>query len=167
MFTAVTRRSFRLRNVPLRSFTSKDKAAPSPSPKPPPQPAAATKDATAPPPPSAETEDPSKHSSDIAFKPNESGWGYSRSYSGGYENIFGKRSSKAGTHTAETATVADKNNSRGFDGIFGRNVGGGEKAAATGSHERREISDFERGYAAGYEAGIAAGSDGKEESRQI
>jgi len=29
------------------------------------------------------------HSTDIAFKPNESGWGFSKTYASNYENIFG------------------------------------------------------------------------------
>lgn len=31
------------------------------------------------------------HSTDIAFKPNEDGWGYTKRYSSNYERIFGKR----------------------------------------------------------------------------
>lgn len=31
------------------------------------------------------------HSADIAFKPNNDGWGYSPAYASGYDNIFGKK----------------------------------------------------------------------------
>lgn len=33
----------------------------------------------------------SKHSSDIAFKPNNDGWGYTKQYSKGWDNIFAKK----------------------------------------------------------------------------
>jgi hypothetical protein len=35
------------------------------------------------------------HSTDIAFKPNKDGWGYSKRYSSNYENIFQKKNSAA------------------------------------------------------------------------
>ena len=31
------------------------------------------------------------HSTDIAFKPNKSGWGYTKDYSSNFDNIFGKK----------------------------------------------------------------------------
>ena len=34
------------------------------------------------------------HSTDIAFKPNEDGWGATKKYSKNYERIFGKKAKK-------------------------------------------------------------------------
>ena len=34
------------------------------------------------------------HSTDIAFKPNDSGWGYSPQYSSNFDRIFGKKMEK-------------------------------------------------------------------------
>ena len=31
------------------------------------------------------------HSTDIAFKPNKSGWGYTKDYSSNFDSIFGKK----------------------------------------------------------------------------
>jgi hypothetical protein len=35
------------------------------------------------------------HSTDIAFKPNESGWGHSSKYSSNFDNIFAKKAEDA------------------------------------------------------------------------
>ena len=44
----------------------------------------------------------SKHSSDIAFKPNNDGWGYTKSYSKGWDNIFGKKKDAAAEPSTPT-----------------------------------------------------------------
>jgi hypothetical protein len=46
------------------------------------------------------------HSADIAFKPNNDGWGYSPAYASGYDNIFGKKKgSTADTEPTAAATA--------------------------------------------------------------
>ena len=44
------------------------------------------------------------HSSDIAFKPNDDGWGYTKSYAKSWDRIFGKK--QADTATAAPAAEA-------------------------------------------------------------
>jgi hypothetical protein len=44
------------------------------------------------------------HSSDIAFKPNDDGWGYTKSYATSWDRIFGK--DKGDTATATSPTEA-------------------------------------------------------------
>ena len=41
------------------------------------------------------------HSTDIAFKPNSAGWGYSKGYSKGFDSIFQKKVDKEEEKTAE------------------------------------------------------------------
>jgi hypothetical protein len=40
------------------------------------------------------------HSTDIAFKPNSSGWGFSQQYASKYDNIFKKKTSSTEGSTA-------------------------------------------------------------------
>ena len=40
------------------------------------------------------------HSTDIAFKPNQDGWGATKKYSKNYERIFGKRTKEKATMSA-------------------------------------------------------------------
>lgn len=45
------------------------------------------------------------HSTDIAFKPNSAGWGYSKGYVSNYDNIF-KKSTKTNGFSASANTAA-------------------------------------------------------------
>ena len=45
------------------------------------------------------------HSSDIAFKPNDDGWGYTRSYASGWDRIFASKDA-AGVNRAEAKSTA-------------------------------------------------------------
>ena len=48
----------------------------------------------------------SLHSSDIAFKPNNDGWGGTRKVSKGWDRIFGDKAQKAGGEGAEASKSA-------------------------------------------------------------
>ena len=48
----------------------------------------------------------SMHSTDIAFKPTEDGWGYTNKYSKGWDNIFNKKD-KPAAEEAPPAAAAD------------------------------------------------------------
>lgn len=75
----------------VRCF-AKEAAAPSPSPSPAPAPAPASSDSSS---SKSSSSSDRLHSTDIAFKPTEDGWGYSPRYSNNYDNIFGNKKKKA------------------------------------------------------------------------
>ena len=82
MIVATARRSV-LPRAAASGYCSASKAAPAPAP-------AASAPASA---PASESAAPSDrlHSTDIAFKPTTDGWGYSRVYASGWDNIFKKK----------------------------------------------------------------------------
>lgn len=47
------------------------------------------------------------HSTDIAFKPNEDGWGFTKKYSQGYDKIFQKGKSQAPSQKQEVVAKPD------------------------------------------------------------
>ena len=49
----------------------------------------------------------SMHSSDIAFKPNDDGWGYTNKYSSGWDRIFAKKGDEAPAEAAASAEQSD------------------------------------------------------------
>ena len=44
------------------------------------------------------------HSSDIAFKPNDDGWGHTKAYASGWDRIFGNNKDAAATTTSSDVT---------------------------------------------------------------
>ena len=47
----------------------------------------------------------SKHSTDIAFKPTDGGWGYNPRYSNSWDNIFGKKQKQVEVKQEATAAI--------------------------------------------------------------
>ena len=48
------------------------------------------------------------HSTDIAFKPNESGWGYNKKYVNNFDTIFKKSKASTATDDDKTSSVAEQ-----------------------------------------------------------
>tara|TARA_B100000482_G_scaffold82110_1_gene58648 strand:- start:26 stop:454 length:429 start_codon:yes stop_codon:yes gene_type:complete len=74
----------------VRCF-AKEAAAPSPSPSPAPAPAPSSDSSSS----KSSSSSDRLHSTDIAFKPTEDGWGYSPRYSNNYDAIFGNKKKAA------------------------------------------------------------------------
>ena len=83
----------------------------SPAPAAPAAPAKAAEPAAKAAPASADSPSDSKHSTDIAFKPNDDGWGYTKRYANGWDNIFGKKSKAPAESTPTPAAAVAPDNS--------------------------------------------------------
>jgi hypothetical protein len=52
------------------------------------------------------------HSTDIAFKPNSAGWGYSKGYAKGFDSIFKKKEDKVEVGSISTQDILQSTNAQ-------------------------------------------------------